>query len=264
MPTRRTFLLGALSVVGAAACGKATHKAAKAASGAGAGNRAASTTPGAVTPTPTAPTTIVPPPGAPAAYIAHGPRTSTVVALTFHGAGDPALTDQILALAARLQTPITVFAVGQWLEQHPEISGKILSAGHQLANHTYSHPTLSRLGQAGVAQEITKCRDVLVAQSRSTGEYFRPSGVNFQPSQLILDEAGKAGYATSIGFDVDSLDYTDPGASAVVSRVAAGVQPGSIISLHLGHSGTVDAFERVVSAIRSRGLSPALVRDVLP
>jgi peptidoglycan/xylan/chitin deacetylase (PgdA/CDA1 family) len=261
MPTRRTFLLGALSVAGVAACGKAARRAAAPATGSGAtggGATAAPATPAATD------TTIVPPPGAPAAYIAHGPRTSTVVALTFHGAGDPALTDQMLALAARLQAPITVFAVGQWLQQHPDISGKILAAGHQLANHTYTHPSLSTLGQAAVAQEITKCRDVLVVQSRSTGDYFRPSGVNGQPSQLILEEAGKAGYGISVGFDVDSLDYTDPGASAIVSRVAAGVRPGSIVSLHLGHSGTVAAFERVVGAIRSRGLAPALVRDVLP
>jgi len=184
--------------------------------------------------------------------------------LTFHGSGDPGLTDQMLALAARLHAPITVFAVGQWLEQHPEISGKILSAGHELANHTYTHPSLGQLGRAAVAQEIAKCRDVLVSQSHSTGDYFRPSGVQSQPSALILEEAGKASYATSVGFDVDPLDYTDPGAPAIVSRVAAGLRPGSIVSLHLGHAGTVAAFEGVVGVIRGRGLVPALVRDLLP
>src|ERR1700686_5264640 len=122
MPTRRTFVLGALSAIAAAACGKSAQRA---------GSRAAG------------PNTTGPPPGAPAAYIPHGPRTSTAVALTFHGSGDPALTDQMLALAAQLKAPITVFAVGQWLEQNPDISGKILAGGHELANHTYSHPTLS-------------------------------------------------------------------------------------------------------------------------
>jgi peptidoglycan/xylan/chitin deacetylase (PgdA/CDA1 family) len=123
---------------------------------------------------------------------------------------------------------------------------------------------MGRLGRDSVDQEITKCRDVLVAQSRSTGEYFRPSGVDGQPSAMILEEAGKAAYAMSIGWDVDPLDYTDPGASAIVSRVEANIQPGSIVSLHLGHAGTVAAFERIVGAIRSRGLNPVLVRDVLP
>jgi peptidoglycan/xylan/chitin deacetylase (PgdA/CDA1 family) len=186
------------------------------------------------------------------------------VALTFHGSGDPALTGQLLAIAARLRAPITVFAVGKWLEQYPDMATKILAAGHELANHTYSHPSLGQLGRDAVAQEIVWCRDVLVAQSRSTGEFFRPSGVQAQPSALILEEAGKAGYATSIGFDVDPLDYADPGASTVVQRVAAAVQPGSIVSLHLGHAGTVAALEPIVGGLRNRGLTPVLVRDVLP
>jgi peptidoglycan/xylan/chitin deacetylase (PgdA/CDA1 family) len=265
MPTRRTFLLGALSLGAATACGKAARRAgalaAQQSAGGGAGAGAGGPAGGAGAATTT---TIVPPPGGPAGYIANGPRSSTRVALTFHGSGDPGLTDQILALAARLQAPITVFAVGQWLEQDPTMAGKILGAGHELANHTYTHPSLGRLGRAAVAQEIIKCRDVLVAQSRSTGAYFRPSGIETRPADLILEEAGRAGYTTSVGFDVDPLDYTDPGASAIVSRVAAGLKPGSILSLHLGHTGTVAAFERIVNTIRNRGLSPALVRDVLP
>jgi peptidoglycan/xylan/chitin deacetylase (PgdA/CDA1 family) len=260
MPTRRTFLLGALSLGVASACGKAARRSGTSAARSPAGGSGGHTGGAAATTT----TTIVPPPGGPAGFIANGPRSATKVALTFHGSGDPGLTDQILALAARLQAPITVFAVGQWLQQNPTMAGKILGAGHELANHTYTHPSLGRLGQAAVAQEIVKCRDVLVAQSRSTGVYFRPSGIETRPADLILEEAGKAGYSTCVGFDVDPLDYNDPGSTTIVNRVAAGLKPGSIVSLHLGHSGTVAAFERIVTTIRNRGLSPALVGDVLP
>jgi peptidoglycan/xylan/chitin deacetylase (PgdA/CDA1 family) len=183
--------------------------------------------------------------------------------LTFHGSGDPALTTQMLDLAAKHAAPITVFAVGTWLEQHPGIAGQILLGGHELANHTYTHPALGSLGQAAVAGEISRCRDVLLRQTRTNGHWFRPSGVESAPSALILAEAGKAGYATSVGFDVDPLDYTDPGPDAIVARVSARVQGGSIVSLHLGHAGTVAAFERILSLLQSRGLRPALVRDVL-
>jgi len=114
-----------------------------------------------------------------------------------------------------------------------------------------------------VAGEITRCRDVLVRQTRTNGRWFRPSGIESEPSALILAQAGKAGYATSVGFDVDPMDYTDPGPDAVVGRVAGRVQAGSIVSLHLGHPGTVVAFERILGALQARGLKPALVRDVL-
>jgi peptidoglycan/xylan/chitin deacetylase (PgdA/CDA1 family) len=55
----------------------------------------------------------------PADVVYSGPRDRKQVALTFHGSGDPALTIQLLAEAKRLQAPITVFAVGTWLQQHP-------------------------------------------------------------------------------------------------------------------------------------------------
>ena len=169
----------------------------------------------------------------------------------------------MLDLSTRLQVPITVFAVGHWLEQHPDLAGKILAAGHELANHTYTHPVLSRLGQLAVSQEITRCATVLTEQTGTEGRWFRPSGIESEPSALILDEAGKAGYATVVGFDVDSLDYEDPGARTIVARVAAGVEPGSIVSLHLGHAGTVAAFPDIVATLRQRSLTPVLVHDLL-
>jgi peptidoglycan/xylan/chitin deacetylase (PgdA/CDA1 family) len=201
--------------------------------------------------------------GGPAAFVAHGPADSGRVAFTFHGSGDLGLLHDLLAAAGRLRVPVTIFAVGSWLDQHPEVAGAILGGGHELANHTYTHPSLGSVSQAVVTQEITRCRDVLLHQTSTNGRWFRPSGIESQPSAMILAEAGKAGYATCVGFDVDSLDYTDPGAGAVVQKVAAGVQAGSIVSLHLGHSGTVSAFSRILSTLQGRGLRPVLVRDLL-
>jgi peptidoglycan/xylan/chitin deacetylase (PgdA/CDA1 family) len=258
VPTRRAFVLGAVSAAVLAACGKARHQATATANSSAPGGTGSSATtqPGATGATGAAP-------GGPAAYVPHGPRDQQKVALTFHGSGDPALTSQLLTLAGQHQAPITVFAVGTWLEQHADLAGQILLGGHELANHTYTHPSLGRLGQAAVAGEITKCRDVLLRQISTNGRWFRPSGIDAEPSAMILAEAGKAGYPTCVGFDVDSLDYTDPGSNAVVQKVAAGVQPGSIISLHLGHAGTVSAFPHIMATLQSRGLRPVLVRDLL-
>ena len=260
MPTRRTFLLGALS----ARSGDRVRQSGPAGSrppppgrrtGSGAAPAAATTT-----------TTIVPPPGgASRLYPQRTPYRPPQVALTFHGSGDPALTDQMLALTAQLQAPITVFAVGQWLEQNPSHRGQ--DPGRAATSWPIT-PTPTRPCPSWARPPWPRrSSSAATSWSPSRGapaSYFRPSGVETRPSDLILAEAGKAGYATCVGFDVDPLDYTDPGPRAIVRRVAAGLKPGSIVSLHLGHAGTVAAFERIVSTVRSRGLSPALVRDVLP
>ena len=202
------------------------------------------------------------PTGGPATYVPNGPRTSTGVALTFHGSGDLGLTNALLDQAKALRAPITVFAVGTWLAADPAIGHRILGDGNELANHTYTHPDLGSLGASAVASEISRCADVLTQVEGNNGRWFRPSGLD-RPTPLILQQAGAAGYATSVGYDVDPLDYEDPGASKVIARVQAGLQPGSIVSLHTGHTGTVQAFEPIVTAVRARGLRPVTVSQLL-
>ncbi|MCK9896804.1 polysaccharide deacetylase family protein [Frankia sp. AgB32] len=206
-------------------------------------------------------------PGGPATAVTHGPRDRPSVALTFHlgpheAGQDLGLAHQLLADAARLGAPITVFAVGQWLDEHRDLVPTVLAAGNELANHTQTHPTLTALPAEQVAAEITGCRDVLARLAPTEGRYFRPSGTS-SATPLILTEAGSAGYRTVVDFDVDPLDYTSPGADAVVARVRAGVQPGSIVSMHFGYPGTVAAFPRIVANLRAAGLTPVTVHDVL-
>ena len=207
-------------------------------------------------------TTTTAPPTGPATYVANGSRSGTGVALTFHGSGDIALTQQLLSEAQQHSAPITVFGVGTWMAANPTIAHQILDGGHTLANHTYDHPDLGSLDAAAVADEIQRCATVLSGLEGDNGRWFRPSGI-VVPTSLILDQAGLAGYPVSVGYDVDPLDYEDPGAAAIVARVTAALRPGSIVSLHTGHAGTVEAFADLVQLIRGRNLKPVLIGDLL-
>jgi peptidoglycan/xylan/chitin deacetylase (PgdA/CDA1 family) len=66
-----------------------------------------------------------------------------------------------------------------------------------------------------------------------------------------------------VSYDVDSLDYTDPGPDAIVSAVLGPARPGSIISLHLGHPGTVTAMPAILRGLASRGLRPVTLTELL-
>ena len=129
-------------------------------------------------------------------------------------------------------------------------------------NHTWSHPVLGRLDRPAVAAEIRRCKAALTRATGSGGRYFRPSGMT-QLTPLVLTEAGAAGYPLVVAFDVDPRDYTDPGADAVAARVAAGLRPGSIVSLHTGHAGTVTALAPILAAARARGLQPVPLHQLL-
>jgi peptidoglycan/xylan/chitin deacetylase (PgdA/CDA1 family) len=197
-----------------------------------------------------------------AAFVQRANNTSNI-AFTFHGGGTSDLAQSMLATLQQLKIPVTVFAIGQWLEQNHGLASQILAGGHELANHTYTHPDFNSLTADQMYTEITKCRDVLIAETGSPGKWFRPSSEDAVPPNLVLQQSDKALYPVVVGFDVDPVDYDDPGASTIVSRVGAKITGGSIVSLHFGHAGTVSAMPDLVSLVKSRNLTPVTVSTLL-
>jgi peptidoglycan/xylan/chitin deacetylase (PgdA/CDA1 family) len=198
-------------------------------------------------------------------FVTRGSVTDRV-ALTFHCSGDTSLVDAMLHALSVAEVRSTLFVVGSWLETNSAYARRFLDAGHELANHTYSHPVLSSLSASAATTEIVKCRDVLQTLTGVPGKWFRPSGTSdgvTRPTATVMSAAHNAGYPVVVGYDIDPLDYNDPGASAVVSRVTSNVQPGSIVSLHFGHRGTVEALPPIVADLRKRGLRPVTVSDLL-
>ncbi len=201
-----------------------------------------------------------------ARFVVAGPPVDAV-ALTFHVNGDLDLVDQLLALLADRRAAATAFVVGNWLDAHPDQAARLADGGHELANHTWTHPTLARLGAAAVADEIGRCRDVLDRLTGGGGRWFRPSGTTdgtATPNDTILDQARVAGYGWVSGYDVDPRDYEDPGADLVAQRTLATVGPGSVVSLHAGHAGTITALPRVLDGLAARGLRPVRLSDLIP
>ena len=130
----------------------------------------------------------------------------------------------------------------------------LVDLGHELGNHTWSHPDLAALDEARVRVEIERCRDLIAGTTGGPGAFFRPSQAQ-HATPIVRRAAVAAGYPAVLSFDVDSRDFTDPGA-AVVRRNAAAVTAGGVVSLHLGHPGTLDALPGVLDDLAARGLRP--------
>jgi peptidoglycan/xylan/chitin deacetylase (PgdA/CDA1 family) len=194
--------------------------------------------------------------------VVHGPRHRAQVALTFHGQGPVPMADALLAEAESAGARLTVLAVGTWLQQYPQMARRILRGGHDLGNHTMHHLDIAGMDAPGAYAEIEGCAQRLRALTGSIGRWFRPSQTRFS-TPLIERTARRAGYPTCVSYDVDSLDYTDPGPDAVVTTVLGAVRPGSIISLHLGHPGTVTALPAILRGLARRRLRPVTLTEML-
>jgi peptidoglycan/xylan/chitin deacetylase (PgdA/CDA1 family) len=138
----------------------------------------------------------------------------------------------------------------------------ILHGGHELGNHTQNHADISAMSPQAAHSEIAQCAERLRKLTGSIGAWFRPSQTP-HANTTIRAQAAKVGYQTCLSYDVDSLDFQDPGPDAVVHNVLHGVRPGSIISMHLGHPGTVTAMPALLDGLRTRGLRAVTVSTLV-
>lgn len=209
--------------------------------------------------TPAVSTTSSPPPPD---EVRHGPRDRPQLALTFHGQGDPQLIKRLLDELKRGGAHVTILAVGSWLAANPGLGRQMLAAGHELGNHTQHHANIKTMKPQLAYAEISACAEAVRAVSGSIGRWFRPSQTQYA-TPAIKAAARRAGYPTCLSYDVDPRDYTDPGHAAIVSATLAAARPGSIVSLHCGHEGTVAAIAPLLAGLRARGLHPVTATELL-
>ncbi|MFF1610658.1 polysaccharide deacetylase family protein [Amycolatopsis sp. NPDC058278] len=200
-------------------------------------------------------------PSGPATEVARSASGRPEIALTFHGAGDPRITRQVLDLVRQHGAHITVLAVGTWLAEYPDAARMVRDGGHELGNHTWSHPALAGYQPEPMLAEIQRCRDKLAEVTGTPGAFFRQSQGQHATAQELI-EAGKAGYARALSYDVDSLDWKDPGPAAIRSAVAR-ARAGSVVSMHLGHAGTVAALPGIFIDLSERGLTAVTATELL-
>ncbi|WP_028808256.1 polysaccharide deacetylase family protein [Streptomyces canus] len=203
------------------------------------------------------------PPAPPAqpAQLTHGPRDRPRVALTFHGGGDPATARALLTEAEKHGARVTVLAVGTWLDAHPDLARRIRDGGHDLGNHTLRHLDINAMSEAEARAEIAGCAERLKRLTGSVGSWFRPSRTP-TASPLVTRLAQEAGYPHVLSYDVDSLDFTSPGAAAVARKVLAEIREGSVVSLHFGYDDTVAALPVVLEELDRRGLAAVTTTEL--
>lgn len=221
------------------------------------------------TPSPGTSSSASPAPAAPNAValtqpeVSDAPAVTDTVALTFHGDGSPDLAEALLAEAEKADARLTVLAVGRWLANYPQMAERILKGGHELGNHTENHLDIDVMSASQAFDEIEQCAQRLERLTGSRGRWFRQSQAQ-HASSVVRAAAARAGYGTLLSYDLDPLDYTDPGSPQVVNNVLDKVRGGDVVSLHLGHPGTVTALPVILSGLKQRGLRAVTASELFP
>lgn len=184
--------------------------------------------------------------------------TEREVWITIDDGPSPAHTPKILALLERFDARATFFVVGRRAEEYPHLLTEILSRGHEIANHTYTHPSgmFWAAGPARIAAEIDLCAELLrIAPDRPAQSFRVPAGLK---NLFVHPELARRGLAL-IGWTVRGLDTIQREPALAAERILREAKPGAIILLHEGHRIAKDpdfhprCLELTLSGLAERG-----------
>jgi peptidoglycan/xylan/chitin deacetylase (PgdA/CDA1 family) len=177
------------------------------------------------------------------------------IALTIDDGPHPVWTPKVLDLLERYHVPATFCMIGNQVRGHEAVARSVAAAGHQIANHTWSHPIgLNAATPADMWQEIHRAQNKIVDATGYTPTLFRSPGGNWSPA--LFTQAAAAGM-TPIDWSDDPRDWSKPGVAHIVDTMLA-CRPGQILLCHDGggdRSQTYQALQQVIPALQARGLT---------
>jgi peptidoglycan/xylan/chitin deacetylase (PgdA/CDA1 family) len=189
------------------------------------------------------------------------------VALTLDaGAGAAPVPRMLEALRGRNIT-ITFFLTGKWVAENPDLARQIVADGHEIANHTFTHPDLTRVDSATLRKEIDDTEALIRQTTGATSRpFFRPPYGAYD--ERVLRDTQRAGYLP-IYWTLDSLDSVgEPKIPAfLLERITGKLTPeelrGAIILAHCGSDATADALPQILDRFTEMGLEVVKVSEVL-
>jgi peptidoglycan-N-acetylglucosamine deacetylase len=183
------------------------------------------------------------------------------IALTFDDGPNPTLTPKLLDLLAARHLKATFFVVGQNAADHPDILKRAVREGHEIANHSWSHPNLGKMSDEAVRRELQKTDDAIVAAIGKRPTLLRPpyGSITARQKKWIHEEFG---YRIII-WDVDPLDWKRPGPSVVTARILKETRAGSIVLAHDIHPPTIEAMPKTFDQLMEKGFKSVTVTELL-
>jgi probable sporulation protein (polysaccharide deacetylase family) len=172
--------------------------------------------------------------------------------------GNEYLSD-MLATLKRHHVKADFFLEGRWVKNNPDLAKMIADAGHDVGNHSFTHPNMKELSPAKINEEIVKTNDVIEATTGKMPKWFAP------PSGYYKEDVVKIAAAQGLGtvmWSVDTIDWQKPAPEVLIQRVNGKLHNGAMILMHPTDS-TARALDRLITEIKAKNLEIGTVTDML-
>ncbi len=187
------------------------------------------------------------------------------VALTFDDGPHPKYTPQILEILDKYNAKATFFLIGKNAKAYPDIVIEEYTRGHEIGNHTYSHPDLKKISATEFLEEIQKASDVIFEITGTSPILFRPPG-GYLNNDIVKEVLACDSKAVLWSWRQDTRDWACPSADCIFSNVIENLRDGDIILFHdynSGKSPTPAALEKILSELSEAGYRFVTVSELM-
>ncbi|WDL95357.1 polysaccharide deacetylase family protein [Alicyclobacillus sp. ALC3] len=180
------------------------------------------------------------------------PTAERVLALTFDDGPDAEFTPRVLNILRRYGTCATFFCLGAEVAANPLVAMRIVAEGHQIANHTWSHPHAADVTVSELLREVSNTSDAIAEATGERPRWFRPPFGELTDVQAAA--ISEAGYKVAF-WTVDSLDWSGIAGPQIVANVVPALENGAIVLHHSAGNvaGIVDALPDLIEVCQRLG-----------
>jgi probable sporulation protein (polysaccharide deacetylase family) len=166
---------------------------------------------------------------------------------------------EMLAALKKHQVKASFFFEGRWVKNNPDLAKMIVSAGHEVGNHSYTHPDMKRITAAQTREQLLKTNEVIEAATGNKSIWFAP------PSGSYRDETVKIAAELkmkTVMWTVDTIDWQKPTPDQLINRVISKIDNGSMVLMHPTES-TAKSLDRLITLIEEKSLKIGTVSDLM-
>ncbi len=187
-------------------------------------------------------------------------RNDNKASISFDAAWGNEDTQQIIDILAKYEVKATFFVVGEWVDKYPESVKALHDAGHEIMNHSDTHPYMTKLSPEDMLKQVNACSDKIEKVTGVRPHLFRPPYGDY--NDQVVDTLLENGYY-SIQWSVDSLDWKDLSAKEIASRVTSKMEPGSITLFHNAALHTPEALPAILDYAKEKGIELIKISELI-
>lgn len=183
-----------------------------------------------------------------------------IISISFDAAWGNEDTGTLIEILNKYNVKTTFFVVGGWVDKFPESVKQLSDAGHEIMNHSNTHPHMTQISIEKMKEEVQKCDEKIQKITGVKPTLFRAPYGDYNND--VVQAMRETGHFT-IQWDVDSLDWKDLTASEICDRVLKKVKPGSIVLFHNAALHTPEALPTILKTLQKDGYKIVPVSELI-